>query len=178
MARVFLYVPIIPYRFGFCQSCPASLTAGLWTVPFRRFCRPIKRQSTAKCARGARRHALPITFCQRSPTDAKPQTQCLAGVAREVCVALRALRCESSTTAGHPRVGLCMPCKDDMRVFTLKLAFGLCGLLGFVRSVSHNMVTACNNSLASSLLLVLRSAKLLLTPSTPYCVIASIRPQL
>ncbi len=63
---------------------------------------------------------------------------------------------------------------DVMHVFTAQLAFSLCGLLGFVKSHSRNMVTACNNSrLSVALARPQTRQKLLLTPSNPYCVIAS-----
>ncbi len=62
--------------------------------------------------------------------------------------------------------------------FTAQLAFSLCGLLGFVQ-VARNMVTACNNSrLSLLLLLVLRFDKSSWVPQPRIASLRPIRPQL
>ncbi len=68
----------------------------------------------------------------------------------------------------HPRVGLA--CLARCLYY---FAFSLCGPW-LLKSSSRNMVTACNNSrLSRCSCSSSDSTKLLLAPSTPYCVIAS-----
>ncbi len=142
MARVFFMSPLY-HIVRVLPSCPLNLTAGLWTVPFRRLptlSRTIK--SKAKYFRSAQPCFLCALILPDVDLDAKPlQTRTLAGVARRVCVALRA-RCESATAGPSSCRSFCalqMSC-----VFAAQLAFSLCGLLGFVRRHSRNMVTACS----------------------------------
>ncbi len=98
----------IPYRFGFCR-CPASLTAGLLTVPlFRRFAAIFikdNNRAAAKCTAvlGLAFFFLSLIFA-RSPTDATSRLS--AGVASQVS---RYAPAVSLATGGS--VVSCMPCK-------------------------------------------------------------------
>ncbi len=111
----------------------------------------------------------------RSPTDGL-QTR-FAGVAHREC----ASRYASALiyNCGPSSCRSCMPC-HHYASSRLSSPLISTGLLGFVKSSSRNMVTACNNSrICPLLLLVLQTRqKLLLAPPTPYCVIASNTSQL
>ncbi len=170
--------PLPHNRSGF-ASCPLNLTAGLWTVPFRRFCRSYqeRRQSKKQAAslRFQRRLFFVFDFARYRRT--LNLRRIALGVAAELS-SRYTLRC--SLQLGHPRVGLA--CTDVMHVFTAQLAFSLCGLLGFVKSSSHattwSPLAITLAGFVPLLLLVLRLDKSAITEPQPYCVIASIRPQL
>ena len=138
MARVFLYVPIISYRSDFAnlfQAVSASLTAGLWTFP-PSVCRPYQRQSKskAKCTRGARPCLFLLSLiCQVCRRTLNLQTHCLAGVARRGV--RRATRSAMNLLLPAIIMQVLHALQDVMHVFTAQLAFGFCGLLGFVHIV-------------------------------------------
>ncbi len=114
-----LYVPHYTISFGFCQH---PLTAGLWTVPFRRdlIQKTIKSKET-KCTRMIARPCLyALIFTFRSPT--KPQTHYLHQALPAGCASRYALRRECGPSSG-------LACPPRCRTSS-QLAFSLCGLLG------------------------------------------------
>ncbi len=134
LARVFLYVPIIPYR-SLRQAVPPARSVGSdGSVPS--VCRPYQRQSKQhKCTRGARPCLFLLSLILPGRRRIKPPTHCLAGVARRCGTAPRAPAVEF-TTAGHPRRSYAL--QDVMHVFTAQLALAL-RPLGFVQVVPRNM---------------------------------------
>ncbi len=88
------------YTISFTAVVPLDSRALDFMSLFRRFVDLIKDNQKARLTRGARPCLFFVFDFARSPTDAKLQTYCLAGVARSV--RQHALRCES-VNCGHPR---------------------------------------------------------------------------
>ncbi len=123
----FFYVPIIPYRSGFAKLSHQRPRA---SGPVRSSVADMYQDNQARLMPLAVLDAFFFVFDFMSPTDAKPPDALRYGRCPQgVRIALRAPA--ESTTAGHPLTCRCMPCKMSC-IFTAQLAFGLCGLLGFV----------------------------------------------
>ncbi len=133
MAQVFLLCPHYTISFGFCQAVHPA-TAGLWTVPFRRFADLIKDNQKARL------NALADTclflcadFIDRDgplTSDALPYGRCPQGVRR-------ATRSAESTTAGHPRVGLA--CLAKMSCTSSRLSSPLVSAVSLASSKSSSL---------------------------------------
>ncbi len=88
----FSLCPHYTISFGFLPSCPSNLTAGLWTVPFRRFADLIKGNQKARLnALAVLGLAFSLSlFASRRRTPNAARTHCLAALPAGWCVALRA----------------------------------------------------------------------------------------
>ncbi len=93
MAQVFFIIPHYTISFPVLPSCP--MTAGLWTVWNRRFADLVKDNQQAEILAITQPCLFLLSWFAGSPTDAKPQTHCLVGVARRGCASRYAAPCES-----------------------------------------------------------------------------------
>ncbi len=159
--------PLYHIVHGFCQAVHPD--RGPLDGPVPSVCRPYPRTVKSKAnALAVLGLASSLFDFARSPTDAKPQTHCLTGVAHRGV--RRATRSAVSTTAGHPRVGLaCLARCPSSRlssplVSAVSLALIKSSSLTWSRFTSGIYPVACSSS---------DSTKALLAPSAPYCVIAS-----
>ncbi len=123
LTLVFFYVPIIPYRSGFAKLSRQLDRGASGRFPFRRFADLIKdnqkqRLNTLAVLGLAFFFTSLITPGRRRTLNLRRIVPC-GRCPREYCVALRALRCES-TTAEPSSCRSCMPCKMSY-VFTARL---------------------------------------------------------
>ncbi len=176
----FSLCPHYTISFGFCLKL-SRLTADLWTVPFQ-----IDFADLIKTIK-SRLNALAVALClffdrlifARSPTDAKPlQTHCLAGVARRG-VRRAALACGVygfGPSSCRSLLHALARCHARLHVSSPLVSAVSLSFVSRPRSLWSPL--AANSRLSRSLALNPQTRqKLLLAPPTPYCVIASIRPQ-